>query len=270
MEYATFLVILCAGDQGEQIYEKYKDYAPKNFQKWLRKGGQIILPFEPDSPQLLEAQAITQDFELSSFLTSETYYTPKELRTHPYFELLLPWPLELEGTSAKSYGTQYQGGCPYCGRGKKHIGDVYVDRKFVRKYRMGTLVNEIFANEETKKIVQENQLTGISFPNMLKDYKGRELNGYHIAEVNSILQPLSDKTWLESSGFPKENCGHQIIYLRSPLRYEAWKLADAVDFNLTAEYLNNFSEQGIVVSAKVKQILTSHRIFSRFRPIDIV
>ena len=38
MEYATFLVILSAGDKGEQIYEKYKDYAPKNFQKWLRRG----------------------------------------------------------------------------------------------------------------------------------------------------------------------------------------------------------------------------------------
>lgn len=269
MRQATFLVILGGGNEGEEIYEKYKKFAPKNFQKWLRNGGQIILPFEPDSEELLEAYNLAQKYHMSTMLTSHTYYTTKELSSHPYFELLLPWPLELEGTSAESYGTQYQGGCLYCGIGKKTIGDTYVDRKFVCKYRVGTLINEVFMDDEVKKIIQDNELTGITFDHMLKDYKGRELNNYYIANINSTLPPLSNMTWLES-GYTNKQCGHSIIYLRSGLRYEREKLANASDFNLTKEYLNNYQEQMIVVSAKVKQIFNEHKIFARFRPVDIV
>ena len=269
MNSATFLVILAGGSEGEQIFEKYKKYTPRNFEKYLRNGGQISLPFEPNSKELIEAYDLAQKYHLSTLLTSHTYYTPKELTSHPYFELLLPWPLELEGTSAENYGTQYQGGCPYCGMGKKPVGDVYVDRKFVRKYRAGTLVNEVFTNGEVKQIIQDNQLSGVIFKHMLKDYKGRELDDYHIAEIISTLPPLSSKTWLEPERRLNEQCEHRVIYLRSPLRYERSKLAEAADFNLTCEYLNNFQEPGIVVSAKVKEIFTKHKIFARFRPVDI-
>lgn len=270
MKRVTILTLNNAKEVCDKLYEIYQIHIPPEFTKFVYKSNSTLrLPFLSESLELAKAIQYAQNNGATPRLYLETYYTPKELTSHPYFELFLPWPLELEGTSAENYGTQYQGGCPYCGTGKKPVGDVYVDRKFVRKYRVGTLVNEVFTNGEVKGIIQDNLLSGVVFKHMLKDYKGRELDDYHIADITSTLPPLSSKTWLEPERRLHEQCEHRVIYLRSPLRYESSKLADAADFNLTSEYLNNFQEPGIVVSAKVKQIFTKHRIFARFRPVDI-
>ena len=270
MKRAVILTLSNSNLLCDELYDTYKDSIPREFMKYAYKGNSSLrIPLLAESAELAEAIQHAQSRGEQPRLFLESHYTPGELKKHPYFEMLLPWPLELDGTFVEDYGTKFHGGCPFCGLDKKYAGDVYIDRKFVRKYRMGTLLNILFANEEVKNIVQENQLSGIDFMQMLKDYKGRELNGYHVAEINSVLPPLSSLTWVINHGVHNEKCGHAVRYLQSPLRYEEEKLSEAKDFNLSFEYLNNFQEQSIIVSAKVKQIFTKHKIFARFRPVDI-
>ena len=57
--------------------------------------------------------------------------------------------------------------------------------------------------------------------------------------------------------------------LISVFMYEKDKLANAQDINLTCEHLNNDFLQEIVVSAKVKKVLSKYRLMFR-EPICIL
>jgi len=92
-------------------------------------------------------------------------YTKSELEKVEYFSMSIMTPLELEGTNAAEYGTQYEGGChnPICRLGKKLVGDVLVDRKLMKKWDIGTLKPDIYVTEKLRDIILENSFTGISF-----------------------------------------------------------------------------------------------------------
>ena len=255
----------------ELLYEPNKDKIPKEFSKYKYNGGQLNLPLEPDSPELKQAIQIAQENNLHPRLFSKVQYTKKEIGEIPFFQMYIPDPLELEGTDASDYGTQYVGGCSTCSLGGRPVGDVLVDRKFVKKYKIGNVRPDIYVSEELKKIIEDNNLTGVGFIGEMKDYKGREMPKYHIMRIGSILPPMSDSTWLNyTGGASYKECGHNVVYLQSDVQYEKEKIENAKDFNLSTEYINNFRLQETIVSARVRKIFKEHKIYSFFFPVAIL
>lgn len=222
---------------------------------------------EPDSPALKEALEFADQYQLTPVLSSKVKYTEKELSALPFFGLNLPTPLELEGVQVNHYGTQYAYTCPHCRFHHTLTSDVLVDRKFVKKYKIAELEPHVYVSAEMRTLIEDNGLTGVSFPRRVLDYKGREMPEMYVMEIHHVLPPLSSSTWLERSEY---SCGHDIIYLRSDLQYEKEKLEDAPDFSLTAEHLNNWRNQKIIISAKVRKLFQQNRIYSRYIPVTLL
>lgn len=271
MKRVTALCILGQNDLCWKLYKQFKDKVPKECQKIGHyKGGQLNLWLMPDSPELKEAIAFAEEHNMNPRYFSEAFFTPKETREAPFFHMeYVPYPLELEGTDLSDYGTQYAGGCPICGLGKKTVGDVYVDRKFMKKYQMGNLSREYFVSERVRDLLENSGLTGFHIGQQIKDYKGREMPPYYILEIDNVLPPLSQSTWIEPAGL--EPCGHPwTLYNRSDLQYEKEKLANAMDFNCTQEELNNYHTREIIVSAKARAFFKENKIYARFVPLTIL
>ena len=217
-----------------------------------------------------DALQFISEHGMKTSLFSRVYYTKKEIAQTRYFHFLEQYPLELEGTTAAEYGTKYEGRCFSCDSGGIRIGDVLIDRKFVRNVRFGNLRPELIVSKELKELIEGAELTGITFGPMIKDFKNREIPPFYVAQIDNVLPALSESTWL----IPRGNCPRckqETILLQSDLQYEEEKLANAKDFNLTCEYLNNWNLRGIVVSAKVRNLFNENKIrVCRFTPVAIL
>ena len=269
---ATILVP-CTGTDAflKSIYEDFKKDIPKGFTNYQYKGGQLNLPLPPDSPALEEVIEMLRSQKISVDLFSEMHYTKKELDNLPFFQMCIAVPLELEGVHADYFGTRYEGRCPNCDFGGTPIGNILVDRKFVKKCKIGWLYPNIVVSREVRDFIESNELTGVSFGERVLDYKGREIPELYVMNVHHVLPPMSESTWLVKSGVARyQKCGHDVVYLRSDIQYEKEKLDGALDFNLTAEFVDNYRSPELVVSARAKKLFKEHRIFSFFRPITLL
>ncbi len=255
------------------IYERVAKNVPSMFSKLCRydETGPIQLPLECGSSDYEYVINACAENNLSYSITSQrVHYSNAELKKVAYFNMVIPYPLELEGTDAEDYGTIYTGGCPVCGLGKKPIGDVLVDRRFLRKCKMGVLFPDIYVSANIKDLILANGFTGVSFENQVKDYKNRDIPKAFVMNIQNVLPPMRKSTWLEPDKYIDkryEKCGHQVVYLRSDIQYEKEHLKDAKDFNLTCEHVNNYRLQEIIVSAKVKELFQSHKVFAFYFPV---
>ena len=92
-------------------------------------------------------------------------------------------------------------------------------------------------------------------------------------DIKNVLPPMASSTWLihdEYSHRWYEDCGHQVVYLRSDVQYEKEKLEGALDFNLSAEHVDNYRLQEIIVSAKVRKLFKQHKVHAGFFPVAIL
>lgn len=273
MKIATYLHAspIIGNDVCSTIYERFKDEMPAGFESH-QSFGQFSMPFSPDSEALACACKMIENTNHSSYeLIRAVRYTKKEIEQVPFFSVYLPTPLELVGSDTAKYGTIYDDGCPNCGVGKSAIGSVFVDRKCLNKLKMGSLFSDIVVRQEIKEVIECAGLTGISFPDEVKDYKGRAMeNHYFKVSIDNILPPLSNQTWL--TRYESANCPfHPSLYLRSELQYEQTKLENATDFNLTNEFLNAYRERQLVISARARKILINSGIIrSHFFPVTLL
>lgn len=275
MKRVTKFVLIAPDELHRELHEKYQNKIPKEFSQYKNyKWGTLELPLEPDSRELEELCSFAHANGFHPKLFSSVYYTKKELDNIPYFQMLIDSPLELEGTCARDYGTKYVDACPVCGVGGKRVGDVLVDRKFLKKKKIGYLQPDLFVSENVRQIIEEHGFTGVSFDGEVKDYRGRDMEKFYAMNIHHILPPMSKNTWLNDVDITKglaPKCEHHTIYLASDMQYEREKLEGALDFNLSTEYVNNDKEQQIVVSARVRRAFKKNKIgFSHFIPIMII
>ena len=263
------IIVSISRSQNEILLEKYRQKVPKYFEAFCHEGRQLCLPLEEGSAELNDALQFISEQGMDTGLFSRVYYTKKEIAQTRYFHFLEQCPLELEGTSAAEYGTKYEGRCFSCDSGGIRIGDVLIDRKFVRNVRFGNLLPELIVSKELKELIEEAELTGITFGPMVKDFKNREIPPFYVAQIDNVLPALSESTWLIPGG-SCSHCKQETIYLQSDFQYEEEKLANAKDFNLTCEYLDNWHLRSIVVSAKVRNLFNENKIrVCRFTPVTI-
>lgn len=232
----------------------------------------MYLPLEENSTSYNYVMEKAAEHEVHPIVCQIIHFTKSEIENCEYFTMNIMAPLELEGTDAADYGTQYEGGCSICGLGKKLVGDALINRKFMKKWDIGTVCPDIYVSEKLKDIICSNGLTGVSFDHELRDWKGREMPKFYVMDVGNVLPPMSKSVWLRLEyEYPQyKECGHQIIYLRSDVEYEKEKLDGVNDFNLSAEYVNNYRLQEIIVSAKVRNLFKKHKVCAGFFPVAIL
>lgn len=276
---SRIVIIGCDDELRRQIYDHVKDDIPIEWQKEYKYSGSgaIGLPLENETNSYQYVIKEVEKQGLHPHIDQIVYYTKSELEQVKYFRMDVMMPLEAEGTEASDYGTQYEGGCPNpkCRLGKKLVGDVFVDRKFlknVNKRDIGTLIPDIYVSERLKNLIHKEKLTGISFPSKVKDFKGREMPDFYVAEIGHILPPMAGSTWLISDAYHPmyKDCEHQVLYLRSDVQYEKSKLIGAKDFNYSAEHVDNYRLRVLIVSAKVRNIFRENKIRAWFSPVAIL
>jgi hypothetical protein len=216
---------------------------------------------------------MSEKYQLYPHVAQWVGYTKTEKESARYYALGMSTPLELEGTKARDYGTEYDGGCSHCGIGGKLVSDVLVDRKLMKKTKIGNLFPDIYVSNEIKELIESNNLTGVSFNHEVKDYKGREMPIFYTLDIHHVLPPMSESVWLikdEDSNSRYDICGHSVVYLRSDIQYEKEKLDEAFDFNLSSEYVNNSRLQVLIVSAKVRDIFKKNKLHVGFFPVTLI
>ncbi len=259
-----------------ELYDHVKQYIYKPEAKkceYTGHGNLHVILDDNESSGYHYLMEMSEKFQLHPHIAQWVRYTKAEEESAKFYVMGISTPLELEGTKASDYGTQYGGGCPYCGLGGKPVSDVLVDRKFMKKYKIGTLYPDIYVSEEIKELIESNNLTGVSFDHEVKDYKGREMSRFLTFDIHHVLPSMRDSVWLikdEYSDRRYDACGHSVVYLRSDIQYEKEKLDEAQDFNLTNEYVDNFRLRQIIVSARVRKLFKQNKVYSAFFPIAIL
>ena len=157
-----------------ELYERYKDKIPKEFQKsTVYRRGQLCLLLLPDSPELKEAMAFAEEHNMNPRYFSKVAFSPRETREALFFHVQsIPSPLEVECADLSDYGTKYTGGCPVCGLGKRVAGDVFVNRRLMKKHQLGYLNREYFVSERVKLLLEESDLTGFHIGTQIKESIG--------------------------------------------------------------------------------------------------
>ncbi len=250
------------------LYERFKNRTPPGYS--CEYDGGVAIPLKPDSSELMEAIELANAlYGAPPTLMMKVYYSTQEINAAEYLHMSVSLPLESEGKIPRDYGTKCVDSCPVCGRGGQLETAVLVDRKFIKNSKIGELSPHYFVSEETRKVIENAGLTGVTFEREVLDYKGREMvKKYYVMNISHILPPLSTTTWLEPGSLHGRSCGHRITYLRSDLQYEKEKLNDAPDFNLTEEYLNNGESRQLVVSARARKVLLANKVrWVHYEPI---
>ena len=254
----------------KEMYEQFAHCVPPVFYKDLYVGGRLDLPLEENSEALMKALAYAHKKGLSPKLSSCVYYSKGELNEIPFFEMRLLSPLEKEGTSALDYGTIYENVCPDCHLGGIPCADVRIDRKFIRtNASIGHLLPDIFVSEEIKNLIIAHEFKGVVFQHKLTDWKNREMKRFFVMSVLNQLPPMNDTVWKDNERICSI-CGKTSFYVHSELRYEREKLKDAMDFNLSQEYLDAWKMPAIVVSARVRECFSENKVRAGFIPITLL
>jgi len=273
------MAITIIGDSAllSELYEHVKQYIyePQAKNCVFSGQGNLKVILDEDSAGYKYLLEMSDKHQLHPHISQWTSYTKSEQDQAEYFQMYLPFPLEIEGTDAADYGTQYKGGCLNlkCQLGKKLTGNVLIDRKFMKKWDIGNLRPDIYVSEKLKELICSNGLTGVSFEHEVKDFKGREMPKFYVMDIKHTLPPMATSTWLIQDEYPHQwykECGHQVVYLRSDIQYEEEKMDRSFDFNLSAEYIDNFRLQEIIVSVKVRNLFRQHKVYARFFPVAII
>lgn len=251
----------------KKIYEDNLNYIPKWWKRTVYYGNwRLELPLPYDNPKVMQIVDFAKANNLSVRVIQDVHYTKKEIESIAFFRMEIPYVTELEGTDAKYYGTQFYGGCSVCGMGQKLISDVFVDRKLIKKHKIGIINPCIFVHYEVKNKILNEKFSGIKFNFKVNDFKKRPIEDYYVMEINNVLPPMNNTTLLIKSR-EIEKCEHEIIYLQSDIHYKNSELKNFKDFNLSCEYVNNYRLQEIIVSAKVRNFFATNKIRVKFTPI---
>ncbi len=267
MVVVPYLAIQKAGENEivKKLYEKIKDEYPDFLKKdfaFKEVELEMRIPMYKELPSYHYIMEFIKKYKFHTRLYEVYYCSKKEKEKGEYFEMWIPSALELEGTDAAYYGTRYNSDCETCNIGGTPVGDVLVDRKFIKKYSIASLKPDIIVSKKVKELIEENNFTGVSFNHVVKDYKGREIPEYYCMTINNVLPNADKKTIFDVNppAYECKQCGKVVPYILSPLYYKKSDLSNALDFNLTSEYVNNFKEQLIIVSKRVRDVFKKNRI----------
>ena len=272
------VIVLCGDRKGRderkvlELYEMFKQYIPDyQIKQWVTFV-EVHIPIDRHTEAFDKLMCLAKENGVLDWYYEYMKHTKKEEREAEFFQMFVSHPLQAEGTFSKDYGTKYLNCCNTCKINGTPVGDVLVDRKFVKKCEIASLVPDIFVSKEVKWLIETSGLTGVHFEKRVMDYKGREIKEYHVMSFDSILPPMDEETWFcfDPIAYECKECGRRVPYLRSHFYYKQADLADAKDFNLTYEVFDNWREHGIVVSKKAREVLDKAKIRVGYHMINVI
>lgn len=203
-------------------------------------------------------------------------FTQSEINKASFLELQLIYPWEhSDNYDSKEMGTLYdesQGRCSQCGRGGNQLTDLAIDTRRVGKYNIMYHYPDIIVSEYTKKIIEENELTGCEFRDVV-DFKGREQKQklYQLVITNVLPDMEHDKMKFEKDRYC-DVCRRGIV-LRSEIIYNKDSLINTMDFNHSSEFYGSgiFCTPVVIISSKVHKVFKDNKIkVLRYNPVIII
>lgn len=247
-------------------YKKPVIYSDKLEQK------HIGIFVDEDSEEHLRVKSIINSgvIEHYSFFIQRKL-TKKEFLSAELYCMTYIFPWELDGVNSESFGTIYEyTSNPKCKHNRIQKSDLIIDMKKASKYKIATVMPEIFVNEEIKEVLEENNITGIHFGNVI-DYKNRDYPKYYQVFIDNILPKMSNKIIYQFEEASRcKVCGNGGLYIRSELMYNREDLNIVCDFNLTNEYVFGLPIQLTVVSKRVMTLLQQYKCKVGFSPVTIL
>lgn len=216
-------------------------------------------------------EIINSDKIVNYYFSIGRKISKKEFLSAELYCMTYIYPWQCSPLEASDFGTTYM----YMGKNRcKHdriqTSDLFIDMKKASKYKIATVMPEIFINREIKEVLEANKITGIHF-GKVRDYKNRDFPEYYQLFIDNILPKMSDKIIYEFEEASRcKICGKGGLYIRSELIYNKKDLDNVCDFNLTNEYLFGPTIQLTVVSKKVMELLKQYKCKVGFDPITII
>ncbi|MNF94677.1 hypothetical protein D3C84_773950 [compost metagenome] len=199
-------------------------------------------------------------------------YSKKDLNEGLYFDVRLRYPWEHISNEAKDNGTQYddRNKCQLCGQGVYQITDLIIDTKKIGKQNIVYNYPDIIVTEHTKRVIEENNLTGCRFRNVF-DRKDRDLTRYFQLIPNAVLGPMNIRQMKIDKHRYCDACFRGAV-LRSEIVYSGASMTRAEDFNKSLEFygFGSYCTPRLIVSSKVREIFKKNQIkVFEYEPIVI-
>jgi len=167
--------------------------------------------------------------------------------------------------------------CPKCGYGAIQDRPYLIkgEPKFGRNDILAlNWTYEFLVTDRLRKLIEDAGLTGAEFWPLIRYKKNIPIPGYSQLHVVNTLPPMSPNTVIVDMKLPEahpnrcscdkfgRNLALDPIYgVSVPIRYERKSLRDAMDFNLTSEWLGLFDARPWrIVSRKVYQLFSRYGI----------
>jgi len=219
----------------------------------------FAMTFYENTPYFDEIQSIFTKHSIEYKHWSKVIYTKTEMENAEFFLVILPNPLEHEGTNLTHYSNSFNE------NGELRLSDtVYVPEKFVKKQKFSTYPPGFILNEEIKNSIEEMGFTGIDRYIPVTDLRKKMPLPNYYPEFNSVLPPVNPSTLITYLHLNDSEC---INYLYSDLRYSHKITDNAKDFNVTFENFYNERMRLLVVSNRVRAFFKSIRLYALYEPV---
>lgn len=273
--FSIDILVFKDAERTTELCEKFKNVIPDKLKNKYpyREDALTHFPIPRESEEYHRIKETAKEYGVPIWHFYELVkYSEAEKKQAAFFEMNVSCALEAEGTSAASYGTQYTNCCPICKIGGTPVGDILVDRKFVKKYSITSLKPDVIVSKQVKWLIESNGFSGVHFDTSVRDYKGRKMEEFYRLSIENVMAPANEKTWfsVEPPATRCEECGMTVPYLHSNFYYKEADLTGLADFNLTFEYIDNWNERMMIVSRRVMETFKKYKIRVGFNMINIV
>ncbi|MBM7569525.1 hypothetical protein [Paenibacillus sacheonensis] len=205
----------------------------------------------------------------------EREYSKQEMKAAKYFHIGVAYPWEHDPMKdAEYYGTTYEYlKSKSCNCNKVQVSKLQLDVKKLGKWKnMAHIRPEYIITEYTKLLIENNELSGCEIREAI-DYKGRELHPVFQLVVTNIVPPMQEVVRIEPYSHMEAHCESCSSkgFLRSELIYRKEELEKFKDFNFTFEYWDAYHIRQPIVSAKVRELFTKHKVrVFRYEPVRFI
>ncbi|EFM10223.1 hypothetical protein PaecuDRAFT_3182 [Paenibacillus curdlanolyticus YK9] len=225
---------------------------------------------DTDAYQSLQSFICENKLEYTEYEYRE--YKKKELNEADYFDVKLHYPWGHVEKSALDHGTKYddRNKCPKCGEGKYQITDLIIDTKKMGKRQIAFNYPDIIVTEQTRSVIEENQLTGCKFREVI-ERKGLERTNIFQLVPTQVLDPMNLAKMRLVKHQYCDDCYRGAV-LRSEIIYPKASLLYAKDFNYSMEYygFGTYCTRRLIVSSKVRKVFMENKIrLFEYEPIVI-
>lgn len=243
-------------------------------------GSFIVKLFEDDPKYKLLIQYLEEN-NFSKFITDDEVFSKEEMLSAPIMQMKPDSYTESRPMPKKDYGYlkesyDQNSGCNICTKGKiqnkplQLIEKTSLGKKDIigMRWTYGFLVSKRF-----KELAEEAELTGCEFWPIIK-YKEKEpFDGIFQLKITGVMPKMASETNIIHDFSVCNICGHEKVYPKGRIYYNASDLRNIPDFALTQEWFGMYWDiwQWPFMSQRAYRFFKENKISGmRFYPPEIL